>query len=146
MRICHGFCPLLAGNARSRTVSQGWLFTGFYECPWGELEPRLVGALITPRPSPARPRLPFRIRPRVFSGRSWPIAGSTFKFTCFLRETAGTCPRSLSWDVDGANVHGAWVWTLSRNFTGMPMSAGEWHAWPAAPKVETRGKAWQRDG
>jgi hypothetical protein len=88
----------------------------------------------------------FRIRPRVFSGRSWPIAGSTFKFTCFLRETAGTCPRSLSWDVDGANVHGAWVWTLSRNFTGMPMSAGEWHAWPAAPKVETRGKAWQRDG
>jgi hypothetical protein len=69
-----------------------------------------------------------------------------FKFTCFVRETAGTCPQIPELGRLWSNVHGAWVWTLSRNFTGMPVSAGEWHAWPAAPKVETRGKAWQRDG
>jgi hypothetical protein len=51
-----------------------------------------------------------------------------------------------SWQSRWGKHPGAYVWTLSKNFTGMPMSAGEWHAWPAVPKVETRGTAWQRDG
>jgi hypothetical protein len=43
-------------------------------------------------------------------------------------------------------ICGAYVWTLSKNFTDMPMSAGEWHVWLETAKVGTRGAAWPRGG
>jgi hypothetical protein len=47
--------------------------------------------------------------------------------------------------LDGANMR-SYVWTLSKNFTDMPMNAGEWHVWLETAKVGTRGAEWPRGG
>jgi hypothetical protein len=41
---------------------------------------------------------------------------------------------------------GAYVWTQSKNFTDMPMSAGEWHVWLKIAIVGTPGAVWPKGG